>query len=250
MNTPNTPQMHPEGYWLSHEEGHTSPEAGYFFDPVLADELSRFLTGKSICDFGCGLGKYVQWLRTKNFECDGFDGNPNTGMLTGGICRSLNLAEPVQLERKYDGVICLEVGEHVPKKFEATFLNNLTKHANETIVVSWAIPGQEGDGHVNCRPNSYIIYQLWKRGFQFRPLQTNLLRANCSLPWFNNTLMVFSKGLSLYSLAEAKVALQVVGADVERLQRNNKGNSSFTNALIGKIVRTFLQIKKKVMRVT
>lgn len=241
----NTPKLHPQGYWLSLEEGHFSPDAGYFFDTVLAEELSLLLSEKSICDFGCELGKYVGWLKKHGFECDGFDGNPNTAELTGGMCRTLNLAEPVQLDKKYDSVICLEVGEHIPKKFEAVFLDNLTNHAKETIVLSWAIPGQEGDGHVNCRPNSYVIYQLWKRGFQYRPSQTILLRANCYIPWFKNTLMVFSKGRSLYSLAEAKLVLQIVGADIERLQRNNRSNSSFIAALTGKIVRTLLPIKTK-----
>src|SRR5471030_400678 len=113
----NTPRLHPQGYWLSHEEGHIAPEIGYLFDSDLAEQLSLFLIGKSVCDFGCGLGKYVAWLRTRGFECDGFDGNPNTNTLTGGMCRSLNLAEPVQLDNKYDAVICLEVGEHVPKQF-------------------------------------------------------------------------------------------------------------------------------------
>jgi len=161
------PRLHPQGYWLSHEEGHKSPEVGYFFDPVLAEELGRLLSGSSICDFGCGLGKYVQYLRAQGFECDGFDGNPHTGTLTDGACQSLNLAEPVQLGRIYDAVICLEVGEHIPKKFEAVFLDNLTKHAKNTIALSWAIPGQDGDGHVNCRSNSYIIYQFWKEVFNF-----------------------------------------------------------------------------------
>jgi hypothetical protein len=241
------PQLHPQGYWLSLEEGHFSPEIGYLFDPVLAEELSLLLIDKKVCDFGCGLGKYVQWLRAQGFDCDGFDGNPNTNALTDGACRSLNLAEPVQLKKKYDAVISLEVGEHVPKKYETVFLDNLTRHAKETIVLSWAIPGQEGDGHVNCRSNTYIIYQLWKKGFRFRPYQTILLRANSSIPWFKNTLMVFSRGRNLLSMAETKLALQIVGADIERLQRNNKSNSSFAIALIGKIVRTFLPIKKKVM---
>jgi Methyltransferase domain len=241
----NKPKLDPQGYYLSLEEGHFAPDGQYFFDIVLAEELSLLLSGKSICDFGCGLGKYVNWLRVQGFECDGFDGNPNTPTLTGGVCRSLNLAKPVQLVKKYDSAICLEVGEHIPKEFESIFLDNLTRHAKDTIVLSWAIPGQEGDGHVNCRPNSYIIYQLWRRGFQFRPWETTSLRTNCFIPWFKNTLMVFSKKRRLYSLTELKIWLQIVGADIERLKKNNRSNSSFTDALIGKIVRTLLSVKTK-----
>src|SRR5205085_2791268 len=95
-------RVHPQGYWLSHEEGH-------FFDPILADRLAVLLSGRSVCDFGCGLGKYVQSLRENGLDCDGYDGNPNTCLLSSGTCRTLNLAEPFYLEKQYDAVICLEV---------------------------------------------------------------------------------------------------------------------------------------------
>jgi SAM-dependent methyltransferase len=240
----NKPKVHPQGFWLSHEEGHASTDQGYFFDASLADELSQLLVGKSICDFGCGLGKYVQWFRTRGFDCDGFDGNPNTLKLTDGACRPLNLAEPVTLEKQYDVVISLEVGEHIPKRFEATFLDNLVKHARECVVISWAIPGQEGDGHVNCRSNSYIIYQLWRRGFTIRPTVSISSRHKCSLPWFKETVMIFSKKFGLMSIGEFKALMQIVRADIERLQRNNRSNSSFSSALIGKMIRTYMGLKK------
>jgi Methyltransferase domain len=232
-----SPQVHAEGYWLSHEEGH-------YFDPSLAQELTLLLHGKSVCDFGCGLGKYVNWLRKVGFEADGYDGNPNTGVLTKGVCRSLNLAERFRLERQYDAVICLEVGEHIPKQLESVFLDNLVSHAKEMIVLSWAIPGQEGDGHVNCRSSSYVIYQLFKRGFRLQPRWTALLRANCSLYWFKNTLMVFRKSrVRWWSMAERKAAGYIVSADIERLKRNNRSNSSLISALIGKSVRTLSPAK-------
>jgi hypothetical protein len=244
----NKPHVHPLGYWLSREEGHFSQEQGYFFDSALADQLALLLAGKSICDFGCGLGKYVLWLRARGFDCDGFDGNPNTGDLTEGVCRSLNLAEPVRLEKQYDGVICFEVGEHIPKQHETAFLDNLAGHAKEMVVLSWAIPGQDGDGHVNCRSNSYIIFQLWRRGFRFEPLASELLRVNCSLDWFKHTLMVFSRRRALYSRAEIQATKKVIGADVERLKKNNRSNSSLGNALAGKIVRTLSQTNERLSR--
>jgi hypothetical protein len=239
-----SPQIHVQGYWLSKEEGHAN-----CFDPALAEELALLLDGKSVCDFGCGLGKYVLSLRKAGLECDGYDGNPHTPVLTDGVCKTLNLAQPVQLEKQYDCVISLEVGEHVPKEYESTFLDNLSANATVTIVLSWAIPGQEGDGHVNCHANSYIIYQLWKRGFVFQPRWTALIRANASLYWFKNTLMVFCKGLiPLLSLPECRAMVKIIGADVERLKKNNRSNSSLVHALVGKSLRSLSPIKDRVTK--
>jgi hypothetical protein len=239
LKTMNAPQLHSQGYWMSHEEGHVD-----CFDPVLAQELGVLFQGKAVCDFGCGMGKYVDWLRKRGVECDGYDGNPNTGVLTNGMCHTLNLAQLVQLEKQYDGVLCLEVGEHVPKQYEAIFLDNLVRHSKELIVLSWAIPRQGGDGHVNCRSNSYVIYQLWKRGFYFQPRWTALLRSNCCLSWFRNTLMVFCKNRRPpFTLPERRAASQIIGADIERLKENNRANSSLAIALVGKGARIFLPIK-------
>jgi hypothetical protein len=217
-----SPLLHPQGYWLSHEEGH-------FFDPILARELELLLYGKSVCDFGCGMGEYVHWFRKNGLECDGYDGNPNTYELSLGECGTLDLAKPFDLEKRYDAVICLEVAEHVPRQYEAILLDNLARHAREMIVLSWAVPGQLGDGHVNNRMNSYAIYRLWQRGFRLQPSATISLRAHSSLPWFAHTLMVFSRIRP--SSAELKVATHIFLQDISRL---NKSNSSFLGASIGK----------------
>jgi hypothetical protein len=231
-----SPKIHPQGYWLSHQEGH-------HFDVVLAQELTLLLDGKSVCDFGCGLGKYVHWLRNCGVECDGYDGNPNTNEISLGACRSLNLAERFQLEKQYDAVMCLEVGEHLPKEYETVLLNNLTSHAREMIVLSWAIPGQPGNGHVNCRMNSYLIYQMWRRGFRFQPITTASLRSHCSLPWFSNTLMAFSRDRTWFSVAEWRAAGEIIVEDVHRLDRSN---SSLVGASIGKISRICWRLMRKV----
>jgi Methyltransferase domain len=230
-----SPQIHPQGYWLSYEEGH-------FFDDTLAQELGLLLRGKSVCDFGCGPGKYVHWLRKIGLECDGYDGNPNTNALSLGACHPLNLAEPVHLQKRYDVVISLEVAEHIPMQYESIFLDNLARHAREMIVLSWAVPGQLGDGHVNCRMNVYAIYQLWRRGFQIRPTLTVSLRNHCSLPWFAHTLMVFSRSRKPHSPGEIRAAARIFSQDINRL---NRSNSHLAGASIGKLCRLYSQFKSR-----
>ncbi len=65
----------------------------------------------------------------------------------------------------YDYVMSLEVGEHIPAKFESTFLDNLVRYAKIGIILSWAVPGQGGYAHVNNRPLTYVVAQMDQRGF-------------------------------------------------------------------------------------
>lgn len=179
-----------KGFWYcENEEGHC-------FDSFLCRELELILhevEAQSIVDFGCGPGRYVKSFIKSNLNCIGYDGNPNTPDYTGGICQVLDLSENFNLHKKFDCVISLEVGEHIPKKYEQIFIDNITRHTEDLLIISWAVPGQGGDGHVNCQTNQYIIEELQSRGFTIDLALTNRIRNASSLSWFKNTLLVFNR---------------------------------------------------------
>lgn len=178
------------GFWFcENQEGHC-------FDDNLCKEIKHILEKNKVVkvvDFGCGPGKYVKYLKDSNFDCIGYDGNPNTPKYTNGVCKVLDLSNSFDLQTKFDCVISLEVGEHIPKKYEQIYLDNLNKHSSGLLILSWAVPGQGGDGHVNCQTNDYIIDEITKRNFTLHKDNTNRLREASSLPWFKNTLFVFSR---------------------------------------------------------
>lgn len=146
---------------------------------------------KTVVDFGCGMGSYAKYLKSLGLQVEAYDGNPHTPKLTGGIGQVLDLSQEFDLGKKFDAVISLEVGEHIPAKFEHLYLNNISRHSSGLIILSWAIPGQDGDGHVNCQPNEYIMQQMLCRGHQINIEATKKLRDASRLWWFRNTLMVF-----------------------------------------------------------
>jgi GTPase involved in cell partitioning and DNA repair len=111
------------------------------------------------------------------------------------VCGVRDLSREFHLERSFDCVLSLEVGEHIPEEFAETFLDNLCRHASRHIILSWAVPGQGGHGHVNCRSNAWVRQNLAERGFAGHPKLENQLRAAASLPWFKETLMVFEREL-------------------------------------------------------
>jgi hypothetical protein len=40
--------------------------------------------------------------------------------------------------------------------FKSVYLDNVFRHAREGIILSWAVPGQDGLSHVNNKPLDYV----------------------------------------------------------------------------------------------
>lgn len=178
------------GYWLeknSHE---------HKYDETLNNEISKILLElnySTIVDFGCGPGNYSKSFKNQGFECDCFDGNPFTPEESNGLCSVLDLSETFDLNKKYDCVLSLEVGEHIPNQYEKTYIDNLIRHTKNLIIISWATIGQGGHGHVNEHPNEYITDIFKEHGFTRNVLYEERLRTSSFWWWFKNTIMVFQK---------------------------------------------------------
>lgn len=180
---------------LSHGQWSGDCISQHAFDGKLAGALLQMYKDvgvKNIIDLGCGPGKYVKFLKEYGLDTIGVDGNPGTKEFNSELLVA-DLAEPQDFGKKWDAVMSLEVGEHIPKEFEKTFLDNIKKHSTKWVVLSWAVPKQNGFGHVNCQPNDYIISEMAASGFVFQPDKTAGLRKDASLFWFKNTIMVFCK---------------------------------------------------------
>lgn len=183
-------KINQRGFWENpNTEGHA-------YDAGVSQAIMRFLNAhklKTVVDIGCGPGQYAKIFKRFGFEVEAYDGNPNTPELTGGIGQVMDFSHPIALCNSYDLVMSLEVGEHIPEEFEQIFIDNLTRHAKNYIILSWAIPDQVGDGHVNCRPNSYIRDKMAAQGFIYNQAETLIMRRMAKLWWFKNTIMVFEK---------------------------------------------------------
>jgi hypothetical protein len=183
-------KINKRGFW----ENNTV--VGHYNDNVLLDEIRNILLTNNITtvlDLGCGPGFYVKNIKdiTTNLKC--YDGNPNTPTLTNGLCGVLDLSKDFNLNDIFECVLSLEVGEHIPKEFESIFLDNITKHSSNMVILSWAIEGQTGDGHVNCQNNDYIISEMDKRGFVYDETTSLNVRSKNVVFWFKNTFMVFKR---------------------------------------------------------
>lgn len=191
--------VHPHGYFMDDSTD------GHHFDEPLAIELKNQFSGMAVLDLGCGKGQYVRCLRGGFTSAIGVDGNNSFESIEGEslspVIGGVDLSQPFDQIHRYspsgkwqhcsDAVLSMEVGEHIPAEFAGTFFDNVCKNASKIIVLSWAIPGQGGRGHVNERPNTWVIFQMVNRGWEYEASKTEYLRSVATLPWFKNTLMVF-----------------------------------------------------------
>jgi len=163
-------------------------------DFLLAAAIATYYkTPATAVDLGCGDGQYCRIFKTYNWPLvHGYEGASQIANL--GVYNQVfqvDLSKPLCESTSYEFVLCLEVGEHIPRKHEQVFIENVCKFCKKHLVISWAIPGQGGNGHFNERPNSYIVDEFVKRDFKFNTKLTDKLRRHVSVRWFRNTVMVF-----------------------------------------------------------
>ncbi len=177
------------GYWSS-EQRNTH---------ITCHELKVYLlnyyknhNARKVLDLGCGKGEYIKFLKKNNINAIGVD--------KCDICDDI---ESYDLTKPYynlsDYVQTFEVGEHIPKKYESIFIENICNNAKKGIIMSWGLPGQGGDGHVNEKSTSYIIKKIEKYGFKLNREKTNEIRQNITISpnfiYFKHNLLIFDKVL-------------------------------------------------------
>lgn len=177
------------GYWDA-----TEAAVNHDFSEALAEWMGWYLPkNQSIVDFGCGNGSYVAALDKTHYDVLGIEGDSSTIVEYKGCYVEQDLTEPFSI--KTINGICLEVGEHIPPEYASQFIDNLTNNVQNILILSWAIPGQVGYGHVNCQTNQWVQKELYKRGFIMQLDDTLAARRAVEerFDYFRNTLMVFKK---------------------------------------------------------
>ncbi len=162
-------------------------------------------------DIGCGIGAYLRLFeRLGAGTVFGLDALPPEATVLGaGDYATGDLGTPIDLGRRFDLVICVEVAEHLDPAREAALIETIARHADRAIVFSAAEPGQPGHGHVNCRPLAYWL-DLWRvRGWLPDARESMAMRALASLSWFRRNLVVLHRAEATADRCGAAALLDV-----------------------------------------
>ncbi|MFZ6764631.1 glycosyltransferase family 2 protein [Pseudoroseomonas sp. WGS1072] len=193
----------PEG--LSATEGVTTTafDAAWHWDHLFMDVAPfRYIAEKyqpsAVLDIGCGIGQYLALFRRfGTAEVYGIDGVPPEavrGVLAPADYAALDLAVPLDLGRRFDLVVCVEVAEHMAAPDALVLLDSIERHATGRIVFSAAEPGQPGHGHINCQPLRYWLEHWAARGWVPHLVDSLGMRAMATLSWFRRNLVVLVPG--------------------------------------------------------
>ncbi len=134
---------------------------------VLSLILERFPID-SMVDFGCAIGRWcLEAKRLGMTEVLGIDGpyvNQESLVIDKREFLGRDLSKPIELSKRYDLAVSLEVAEHLPEESSDIFVDNLTR-ASDIVLFSAAVQGQGGDFHLNEQPMSYWQKKFEQKGY-------------------------------------------------------------------------------------
>lgn len=166
------------------------------FAKNLSTWIKRNFDGKKIIDLGCGPGIYVDEMVNLGLNATGYEPDTRTLKYSKNV-RNKSLFE---VEDPSDLVIFMEVAEHIPSDRNDEIVESIFRNMKDDGVLIWtaAVPGQGGDGHINCQTKDFWLKKLEKAGLvNDEEIQENLLNFVKSDPntmgWFLNNLIVMKK---------------------------------------------------------
>lgn len=202
----------------------------------------------SVLDVGCGRGAWLaEWRRRGVMDVLGVDGHyvdPDQLLVPKENFRHHDLAEPLDIGRRFDLVECLEVAEHVEEQKADILLGSIVRHA-DIVLFSAAVPGQGGEYHVNERPLEYWADKFADVDYRcFDCVRYKVLHCDEIEPWYRyNTLLYVHKDVV------DRLPDWVIGSERrpgERLRNVAPFGWRFRNALIGVLPRVAVEKLAKV----
>ena len=114
--------------------------------------IAELLHPSSVVDVGCGQGEWLRVFAEQGVsDYQGIDGDhvaDDQLLIPSERFRRHDLQQPLNLGRRFDVALSLEVAEHLPARSAESFVRTLAGLA-PAVVFSAAVPGQGGVHHVN-----------------------------------------------------------------------------------------------------
>ncbi len=144
------------------------PQRLYAEERVLGIVRDKIKVG-SVLDVGCGRGLWLAVAAELGASATiGVEGpwiEPQSTYIPFDQILIQDLEREFNLNRSFDLVMSIEVGEHLSTLAAETFVTSLVRHG-EFILFSAAIPFQPGAGHINCRFPDYWAELFARHNYQ------------------------------------------------------------------------------------
>lgn len=161
--------------------------------PIICNNINP----KSVIDFGCGNGIWLKAFENagiKNY-C-GIDGDYVKKEIFKADFNNFipkNLNHEINLNKKFDLVLSLEVAEHLNPESSEIFIKSLCNHS-DSIIFSAAIPAQKGTNHINLNFQSYWCKIFQKYGYQpFDIIRPEIWYDTRISYWYRQNIILYKK---------------------------------------------------------
>lgn len=156
-----------------HLGGNINEGDPYTYCPTVWNYLIDRFCIKSVMDLGSGRGHCANYFFNKGIKTVAIDGLDYNVMYSFFPTVKQDLTKGPVFTR-VDLVHCQEVVEHISEEFLENLLSSLT--CASYVLMTHALPGQEGHHHVNCQPKEYWINHLKKRSYHLLSEDTNRIK--------------------------------------------------------------------------
>lgn len=158
--------------------------------------LWEFLQPKTVIDVGCGTGTWLAEFKEFGVEYIlGIEGDwVDLEMLEipADNFLAFDLNQPLQIDRKFDLVVSLEVAEHLPPEGAKIFVNSLV-NLGPVILFSAAVPLQGGTNHLNEQWPDYWAKLFQEQGYAAIDSLRPKIWQNDKVKWYYaQNILVFA----------------------------------------------------------
>lgn len=169
----------------------------YAADRIL-DILIEYIKICSVVDIGGGVGTWLKVAGAK-FNCpekdllliEGDYVEEDLLQVKETQYKPWDLEKSIQVDRKFDLAISLEVAEHLQEKRAETFCEDLTL-LSDVVLFSAAIPGQGGVGHINEQPLHYWVDLFAKQDYSVFDIIRPEIQFDRNIKhWYRQNTVVF-----------------------------------------------------------
>lgn len=173
---------------------------------VIVPLVVAAVSPRSVVDVGCGIGSWlVAFQETGIADVRGVDGPwVDRAQLLFPRERfvAADLREPLELGRRFDLALCLEVAQILPLQAAAPLVRSLAAAA-DVVLFGAAIPGQGGTGHRNERWPSYWADLFEAEGYVASdPFRRRIWEEPDVKWWFAQNLVCFARPEAVTQLPE------------------------------------------------
>lgn len=155
---------------------------------------------RSVVDVGCGVGTWAGVFARFGVEVLGVDGDyvdRSALEIPADSFVAHDLTDPLDLGRRFDLAVCLEVGEHLPPESAETLVASLVA-ASDRVLFSAAIPGQGGTDHVNEQWPSYWADLFAEHNYRaFDAIRPMVWWDDEVEVFYRQNILVFARGNAL-----------------------------------------------------